>query len=221
MAQEINDGIAYLKALRQTVNPQAATAAAPARETLLEEHPPMGSETSASLAPQFSGMEKRRSPRYKCEGSAEMREQGCDVRTWATFTDISLHGCYVEAQATYPVGTVLHLKMTANGIALETEGSVRVSYPYLGMGIAFAPLSDENRVRLKELLGTLSHPSIIMGPGIVSSLPSSSPMDTVPLISDAGTAIQALISFFEGHHLLTREDFLGILHKSQSLKPKP
>ena len=34
-----------------------------------------------------------------------MREEGCDVRTWATFTDVSLHGCYVEAQATYPVGT--------------------------------------------------------------------------------------------------------------------
>jgi hypothetical protein len=77
----------------------------------------------------FQGAEKRRSPRYKCEGSAELREEGCDVRTWSTFTDISLNGCYVEAQATHPAGTQLHMKLDANGIRLETKGKVRVSYP--------------------------------------------------------------------------------------------
>ena len=52
----------------------------------------------------YLGAEKRRSTRYKCEGSAEIQEDGREVRTWATFSDISLDGCYVEAQATYPVG---------------------------------------------------------------------------------------------------------------------
>ena len=54
-------------------------------------------------------------PVTKCEGSAEVREDGCDVRTWATFTDVSVHGCYVEAQATYPAGTILHLKLEVKG----------------------------------------------------------------------------------------------------------
>jgi hypothetical protein len=66
-----------------------------------------------------------------------MRADGCDVHTWAAFTDVSLHGCYVEAQATYPAGAMLPMKLEANGVRLETKGSVRVSYPYLGMGIAF------------------------------------------------------------------------------------
>jgi hypothetical protein len=66
-----------------------------------------------------------------------MRELTCDAHTWETFTDISLHGCYVEAQATYPVGTVLQIKLEANGVKVEITGNVRVSYPYLGMGIAF------------------------------------------------------------------------------------
>ncbi len=217
-----NDSVSYLKALKQTVAPQAASAAAPApaRDPNFEEHPAAVTPGSAAPQPQFVGAEKRRSPRYKCEGSAEMREEGCDVRTWATFTDVSLHGCYVEAQATYPVGSLLHMKLAANGITVETKGTVRVSYPYLGMGIAFTAMSDEERKRLKELLGTISHPTMIMGPGMASSLPSCGPLDSVPLISDARAALQALMEFFESHHMLTREEFLRVLRQSQATEAK-
>jgi hypothetical protein len=214
MAQETNESVTYLKALKQFTGPQAATAAAPAQEPAPEAHPQPGSAAN-QLGEQFKGSEKRRSPRYKCEGSADIREEGCEVRTWATFTDISLHGCYVEAQATYPVGTLLHMKLEANGSRVETKGTVRVSYPYLGMGIAFVEMSDENRAHLKEMLGTVSRPAIIMGPGVVSSLPSSSPMEALPIVSDPPAAIQALVTFFESHHMLTREDFLRTLAKSQ------
>jgi len=220
MAQETNEGIAYLMALKHTIGPQAqsaaASAAAPARQ-VDEEHPGVAENSGA---PAFEGAEKRRSPRYKCEGSAEMREEDCDVRTWATFTDVSLHGCYVEAQASYPVGTVLHMKLSANGLKVEIKGNVRVSYPYLGMGIAFVEMSPENRSLLKELLATISRPSMIMGPGIASALPSCGPIDAVPLISDARTAIQALVDFFESRHMLTREEFLRVLQRSQSSEPK-
>jgi PilZ domain-containing protein len=78
-----------------------------------------------------------------------MCEDGRDVQTWARFTDISIHGCYVEAQATYPVGTVLHMKLEANGAPVDNKGTVRVSYPYLGMGIAFTDVSEETRERRK------------------------------------------------------------------------
>lgn len=148
-------------------------------------------------------------------------EEGCDVGTWATFTDISLHGCYVEAQATYPAGTLLHLKLEANGIKVESKGSVRVSYPYLCMDIAFSEMSEQDRGRLKELLGTVSRPSVIMGPGIASSLPTCGPLDSVPLISDPAAAIQALIEFFESRHMLIREDFPAVLRQSQTGPAKP
>jgi len=88
MAQETNDGIAYLMALRQATGAQPGAAAAPARE------PDRMQETApAQNAENFQGAEKRRSPRYKFEGSAEVREDGCDVRTWTTFSDVGLHGC--------------------------------------------------------------------------------------------------------------------------------
>jgi hypothetical protein len=219
MAQETNEGVAYLRALKQSGSPIAATAAAPAREPASQpQSEPSGA--AADSGERFKGSEKRRSPRYKCEGSVEMREEGCDVRTWATFSDVSLHGCYVEAQATYPVATLLHMKMEANGVRLEVKGNVRVSYPYLGMGVAFVEISEENGIQLRQMLGKISRPTVIMGPGIASSLPAGGPLDAVPMIADPLAAVQALTEFFESRQMLMRDDFVRILRKSQIVQSK-
>jgi len=212
MAQETNDGISYLMALKRS-----GVGEEPASSRTAPQAQPV-TDPAASVGDRFKGAEKRRSIRYKCEGSAEIREEGCDVRTWATFTDVSLNGCYVEAQATYAANTVLHLKLETNGIRVETKGQVRVNYPYLGMGIAFADTSEENLTRLKQLLATVSHPSMIVGPGIASSLPATDPLKAVPLITSPGAALQALIEFFENRQMLMRDDFLRILRQSQVTK---
>lgn len=210
MPEEINEGIAYLRALRQSAAPTGEAAAAPARESQA-----CGHQVPVRSDDKFTGVDKRRSLRFKCEGSAQLREEGVDIQTWVSFTDVSLHGCYVEAQATYPAGTILHMKLEANGIRVETKGRVVVNYPYLGMGISFEDTSEENKGHLKRLLATLSHRCVIMGPGIASSLPATGPMAEVPLISDPAAAIQALVEFFENRQVLMREDFLRVLKRSQ------
>jgi hypothetical protein len=222
MADEINEGNEYLKALKGTAAPPVPGAEAPAAERDPRAQLVWGGIVGSSgPQPQFTGAEKRRSPRYKCEGSVELREQNCEVRTWAAFTDISMHGCYVEAQATYPVGTVLQMKLEANGFRVESMGNVRVNYPYLGMGIAFVEMTEENRAHLRDLVGSVSRPSVIMGPGIASAFPARSPLDAVPLISNPEAAIKKLAEFFESRQPLMREDFLRILRTSQSPKAKP
>ena len=202
MAQESNEGIAYLLALKQASSPPHEAD---------ERH-----QQNSTVEPEFQGMNKRRSPRYKCEGSVQIREEGKEVHTWASFTDISLHGCYVEAQATYPAGTVLHLKLDANDIRVETMGKVRVNYPYLGMGIAFVDMSEENIARLRLMLSNITRGTVIMGPGIASTLPAAAPLTTLPQITNPQAALQELVDFFEHRQMLMREDFLRILTKSQS-----
>lgn len=218
MAEETNEGIAYLTALKKSSTPNASSAGAPAADASQPAQIVWGGIVGTSSAQTPPGSEKRRSSRYKCEGSVELREDGCDVHTWAAFTDISLHGCYVEAQATYPAGSVLHMRLEANGFRVEATGTVRVNYPYLGMGIAFEEMSEDNRVHLPELLGSIARPSVIMGPGTVSALPTASPIETVPLVSNPQAAIQALVDFFEIRQMLMRQDFLRILRTSQSPK---
>jgi len=215
MAEETNEGVSYLMALKRSAGTPAAKT-----ETPGPDQGTAGLRTGENSAGEFKGAEKRRSARYKCEGSAEMRESGCDVHTWATFTDIGLHGCYLEAQATYPAGTMLQLKLEVNGHRVETKGEVRVCYPYLGMGVAFVDLSTENLAQLKRLLAAISRPAVIMGPGVNSPHPVSGPLEGVPEITDPAAAVRALVEFFETRHLMVREDFLRVLTKSQSAEIK-
>jgi hypothetical protein len=43
------------------------------------------------------------------------------VLTWATFTDISLHGCYVEAMSTFRMGVKLGLTIEVSGFRVESH----------------------------------------------------------------------------------------------------
>ena len=210
MAQEDDAVTAYMAALKGSAQP-AAAAAASARESALERDstPPGAAQKT------YQGVEKRSSARYRCEGSVELQEAGCDVSTWAKFTDISLHGCYVEAQATYPVGTSLHMKLGINSHKIETPGTVRVNYPYAGMGIAFGDMNEESRSQLKHLVTTILRPVMVIGPGIASSPSAPGSMEPAPVISDPAAAIQSLIRFFENKQMLTRDDFLRVLRESQ------
>ncbi|MBZ5680373.1 MAG: PilZ domain-containing protein [Acidobacteriia bacterium] len=211
MPDETNNGVAYLQALKQAGN-LTSGATSTAQGSMPADPVHAGSDGGAH----HSGPEKRRSPRYKCEGSIEMKEDGSDVRTWATFTDISMHGCYVEAAATYPKGTNLMLKLAASGFQVSAKGTVRVNYPYLGMGIAFTEMSQDDRARLRSLLQTVARPSVIMGPGVAASESPMGAHDSVPLTSDPAAAVQALVHFFEDRHMLLRDEFLRILQSSQA-----
>jgi hypothetical protein len=209
---EADEGLAYLQALKQSAPTPAASA--PAREPNSKEAP-WRAQAQNSAGPQTFVLEKRRSPRYKCEGSVEICQEGFELHTWATCTDVSMHGCYVEATATYPVGTNVHVKLQANEFQVESTGCVRVAYPCLGMGIAFGEMSEENRTRLRALLRTISRPSVILGPGSSPSAPWGGALMSIQLPADATAALRALAEFFESRQLLMRDEFLRILRKSQ------
>jgi hypothetical protein len=210
MADEEDAGAAYLAALKQSSPPRAA-GAAPARSLVAPRSP----ETRPVGANPTRSSDKRRSPRYRCQGSAHINEIDKAVAIWTTFTDISLHGCYVEATTTYRVGVKLGLKLEANGFRVETIGEVRVSYPHLGMGISFSQMSDEDRERLRELVRSISRPSVILGARVAMPTPSTLRPEGSPHVANPGAALQAMVNFFEDRHMMGREEFLRILRKEQ------
>jgi PilZ domain len=218
MAEDSVEGSAYLRALKRLDDPAVAAAPAPESPAADGSHEDgfnyIGDEGNSGA--RFKGAEKRRSHRYKCEGKAELREEGRDVRTWATFRDVSLHGCYIEVQATYPVGTILQMKLDANGVQVETKGVVRVNYPYLGMGIAFREMSEPSVARLRELLSRISRRTVGTPPGTSSALASGGSLGLLAQIADPTSALRALAQFFENRQTLMRDDFLSILRKSQN-----
>ncbi len=147
--------------------------------------------------------ERRQSPRLRCSGSVEFRAEGNDVRMWGTLTDISLHGCYVEMNTTFPVGTRLDLVLKSFGIRIQAPGTVRASYPFVGMGICFAGIEPGQDLQLKQLLAALAGHSTVSNGG---STQRNRMKDTLGS-ADPRAFLDEITEFFQKKHLLSREEF--------------
>jgi|GEM_PF-478183 len=200
-------GAEYLRSLRATA-PETAT-----------ETTPKAPEPASTPAIDSSkkGAERRRYPRYKCEGSAEIRTDCSSVRTWATFSEVSLGGCYLEMMTTYPVDTKLDLKLQLHGLEVRTWATVRINYPFLGMGIAFTDMALEERQKLEAMIQT------VVGPGPETDSPptassaaqqASQPSATATAANGANLA-DSLRQYFETHEVLTREEFTRLFDTSR------
>jgi hypothetical protein len=130
---------------------------------------------------------KAQKPAIPLPGIAHLRETGSSMATWATITDIGLHGCDLEAMSTFAAGANLALTIEVNGFRVESRGEVWVVYPNLGLGISFTSISDLDRERLPEPLRSLTHPSVILGA--------------------QSTADSRLRTFLRKRHILSRENF--------------
>jgi PilZ domain len=210
MSEDNEPGANYLAALRQS----GASGAAPARA------PETSHGNPAASSPQTPAAwpEKRKGPRYRCEGSARVQESGGATSTWATFTDISMHGCYIESTAPYRLGAVVDLKLEAGGRRIEAAGEVRVAYPGLGMGVSFTRMSEEDRNRLRELLKSISaRPPVGAARGHSSPTTQPSPVaqSELPAVANPAATLQAIAKFFESRHMMGRDDFLRILQKNR------
>jgi PilZ domain-containing protein len=193
-----DDGADYLRRLKTG----ASDAASPTPSTTIV-------VPAATHSPTFR--ERRRSPRFQCSGSAEFQPEGSEVRMWGTLTDVSLHGCYVEMNNTFPLGTRMSLTLQALGVRAHVQGTVRVSYPFLGMGVCFSEIEPGQRVQLEQLLAALSR----------RSSPSSSASTAVPFANstcslanvDTRTMLDELAQFFRGNPLLSRDEFYRIAER--------
>ena len=153
----------------------------------------------------LGGKERRRSPRFRCSGSAEFRLEGSDVRMWGTLSDVSLHGCYVEMNNTFPADTRVNLLLEVLGVRAQMRAVVRVSYPFLGMGLCFSEIEPEQQVQLEQLLATLSVPvSVAASDGSHATCETSS-----QCLADADPQIMfaELAEFFRKNVLLSRDEF--------------
>ena len=210
MVDETDAGASYLAALKRST-----AAAAPARahnSVSPAETPPAIGLIPGRMEP---AVEQRRSPRYQCQGSAQLRDTASGVGMWATFSDISLHGCYVEAAACYPLGAVLALSIEVNGFRLQATGEVRASYPGLGMGISFTNVSDADRERLRDLVRSISQPSVIMGSHAPERPSTAMPVPPAPVAANPAAVLETIQKFFEDRHVMGREEFLRILRKNR------
>jgi hypothetical protein len=155
--------------------------------------------------------ERRQSPRLRCSGSAEFRAEGNDARMWGTVTDVSLHGCYVEMNTTFPVDTKVGLVLKSFGIRIEAPGTVRASYPFLGMGICFAEIEPAQQLQLKQLLAALAGRSTVSN-GMSGE--ENSVKDTLAS-TDPKSFLDGIAEFFQKNQTLSRDEFHQIAKRAR------
>jgi hypothetical protein len=188
-----DESVSYLRRLKSDLTTTEAPAAAAA-------------EHGAAPTLAIDWRERRQSPRLRCSGSAEFRVAGNDVRMWGTLTDISLHGCYVEMNTTFPVGTQVDLVLKSFGIRIQSPGTVRANYPFLGMGISFNDIEIEEHQRLKQLLAALAGQKEF-APSVVAD--ESAKREAVAS-ADLPALFSAIAEFYQKQQLLSREEFYQI-----------
>jgi len=194
-----DDGASYLRRLKEQpgIELPSDTAASP----------PAPSHSA------YSGRDRRRSPRFRCAGSAEFTAHESNTRMWGTMTDISLRGCYVEMTTTFPVDTKVDLVLEAMGIRFRAMGAIRISYPFLGMGILFTDIAPDQKVLLERLLSALGNVSTL--PQVATA--SSNSTEEAFVGADPIPFLNELKRYFDGKPVLSREEFFRIAR----LCPRP
>lgn len=151
----------------------------------------------------------RQSPRIRCSGSAEFRIEGSDEHLWGTLTDISLHGCYVEVNSRFPVGTTVYLVLKSLGARIQTRGTVRTSFPSIGMGISFSEIEPGQQHHLQLLVDTLTGANTVSRIGMVRGISEKSSTGAVDPIA----FLDEITEFFRKKQLLSREEFQQIANR--------
>jgi hypothetical protein len=200
--RKAEEGANYLRRLKAHGTPDAPSTPAATSRIVVPATP---------TSPSFK--ERRRSPRFQCSGSAEFRPEGSDVRMWGTLTDVSLHGCYVEMNNTFPVGTNVSLTIEALGIRVNLKAAVRVSYPFLGRGMCFSEIEPGQQIQLEQLLAALAGTAPLPDSAATATPDATSTHSLADV--DAKTMLDELTEFFRGNHLLSREEFYQMANRAR------
>jgi len=113
--------------------------------------------------------QRRAADRYDCAGMAEVRPRPVAPPSRGKILDLSLGGCYIEADFAFEVGRRVEIVIQVCGMSLRAVGQIvytqllrdpgrpRTTFQYVGMGIRFVGMSKGGRLRLQELIDEFQH----------------------------------------------------------------
>ncbi|MGE5324150.1 MAG: PilZ domain-containing protein [Actinomycetota bacterium] len=99
---------------------------------------------------------RRRHTRYPCTGGVEIRRNEGVAGIFASLTDISLEGCYVETVSTLPSGIDVVFMLRIRDAVIRGRAVVKTSNHAVGMGLEFMHLATEDQQKLEFVVGTLA-----------------------------------------------------------------
>jgi hypothetical protein len=95
--------------------------------------------------------DRRKFPRLKVSVPIELRPEGSQFPIRGATSDLSLNGCYVEMTFTFPVATVLEIRLQLGEPTLALAIVVTCD-TQVGNGITFTKMLPEDQDRLRSYL---------------------------------------------------------------------
>ena len=100
--------------------------------------------------------ERRRTPRYVFIASAELFEEGTEVRVASRVSELSLHGCYLDMMNPFPTGTIVLLKIFAGEMTFQAKARVVYFTPNVGAGVSFQDVEPKYEYMLSRWIDEVS-----------------------------------------------------------------
>jgi len=88
--------------------------------------------------------------------SAELLEPRTSTRLNGRVSDLGMGGCYIDTVSPFPVGTSLLLNLTSQNHNVRAKANVVYAHPGMGMGLAFAEITANQRENLSAWLRELN-----------------------------------------------------------------
>lgn len=99
---------------------------------------------------------RRRHPRYSCEGRAEVCVPQGGLLFRGKILDLSFSGCFIETAAlNLERGAPVEVYFVARRLQFRVAGRIAILYPKRGAGIAFDPLGPRCTREITELIAEL------------------------------------------------------------------
>lgn len=93
--------------------------------------------------------ERRKFPRYAFTATVEMVEPQSQTRIQGRTSDLSRGGCYVDSTSSFPIGSMLVIRLTKDMRSFQAQAVVTYSIEGMGMGIKFTD-ADAEQISILE-----------------------------------------------------------------------
>jgi hypothetical protein len=101
--------------------------------------------------------EKRRHPRYRCDGTAEVFLPHGGLLLRGRISNLSVSGCYVEtAMLNLERGTLVEVYFVTNQLQFRVQGNIAEVRRKRGAGISFVNVSPRRALQIARLVRELA-----------------------------------------------------------------
>jgi len=111
-----------------------------------------GKSSRDKLAAQSKTAERRGANRHTITAAAEIVDVASGARFTTRTSDLGPGGCFVDSLTHFPIGSKVRVTVRQAESEFQVSGAVVYSQVGLGMGIAFAELTFEQRLDLEAWL---------------------------------------------------------------------